>query len=91
MTNPRFGINKTDQKMDHMFDELIDKYHYGELSKGELVLFNSKLETSSELGQEFDFYLKMKEYLLDDSLERFKESLLSIMYCDVNGNTFTSQ
>lgn len=58
-----------------MYDELIDKYHYGELSKEELELFKFKLETNIGLKTEFNFYLKMKEYLLNDTLEKFKEFL----------------
>lgn len=67
-----------------MFDELINKYIYGEISKEELVLFNSTLETSNKFRKEFNFYLKLKEYLLDDSLEKFKEFLDSIQNGLVN-------
>lgn len=49
--------------MDITINELIDKYNYGLLSEKEIESFNSTLETNNELRKEFNFYLKMKEYL----------------------------
>lgn len=59
-------------------NELIDKYNYGQLSEEELVLFNSTLETNNDFRTEFNIYLKMREYILDDNLEKFRELLVQL-------------
>lgn len=68
------------------YEELINRYNYGQLSENEKELFLAALELHPDFREEFNFYMKMKEYVLDDSLQKFKGFLSSINHNSVNGN-----
>jgi len=51
------------------FENLIDRYNFGQLTKEEKEMFYLSLEYSSQLRKEFNIYLKMKHFLLDSNME----------------------
>lgn len=54
------------------YDELIDRYNYGQLSEQEKEMFFVALELYPDLREEFSFYLEMKHFASEESFEKLK-------------------
>lgn len=58
--------------MKFKYDELIDRYNYGQLSEQEKELFFVALELYPDLREEFCFYLEMKYLANVESFAKVK-------------------
>lgn len=57
------------------YEDLIDKYNFGQFTKEEIELFNLSLEYNPQLREEFNFFLKMKYFLMDGNMKKLDNFL----------------
>ena len=60
---------------EHYFDEIIDKYLFSELTKGEKKQFEEKLKMNRELQKESDLHKKVFNSLMKEDIIELKRKL----------------
>jgi len=59
-----------------LYEDLIDQYRLGELTDEDRELFWLSLEYSKQLRDEFNFFLKMKCFLIDGEIRKVDKFLI---------------